>query len=188
VNARVQSALCLVVSQKLLDHLDVGWSIHPVGRTVDHHTRDPVPVLEQARRDGLAWDDAVVETFLKLLAEAPDTHVARRGGEAAAKAVSERAQRALRAGGVRSAAGRSAIDEMDRSLRDADPPSPEASARQAAARSRASSSIRSCVLFRMKPAGTRRIRCVASSAAPSSPFNCPSARRSPFAASSTSSR
>ena len=90
-----------------------------------------VPVLEQARRDGLAWDDAVVETFLKLLAEAPDTHVARRGGEAAAKAVSERAQRALRAGGVRSAAGRSAIDEMDRSLRDADPPSPEASARQA---------------------------------------------------------
>ena len=30
------------------------------------------------------------------------------------------------------------------------------------ARSRASSSIRSCVLFRMKPAGTRRIRCAAS--------------------------
>jgi triphosphoribosyl-dephospho-CoA synthase len=79
-----------------------------------------VPALEQARRDGLSWDDAVVETFLKLLAEAPDTHVARRGGDAAAKAVSERAQRALRAGGVRSAAGRSAIDEMDRSLRDAD--------------------------------------------------------------------
>jgi len=79
-----------------------------------------VPALEQARRDGLAWDDAVVETFLKLLAEAPDTHVARRGGDGAAKAVSERAQRALRAGGVRSAAGRSAIDEMDRSLRDAD--------------------------------------------------------------------
>jgi triphosphoribosyl-dephospho-CoA synthase len=79
-----------------------------------------VPVLEQARRDGLSWDDAVVETFLRLLAEAPDTHVARRGGHAAAKAVTERAQRALRAGGVRSAAGRNAIDEMDRSLRAAD--------------------------------------------------------------------
>jgi triphosphoribosyl-dephospho-CoA synthase len=89
-----------------------------------------VPVLEQARRDGLPWDDAVVETFLKLLAEAPDTHVARRGGDATAKAVSERAQRVLRAGGVRSAAGRSAIDEMDRAIRDA-PPSPGASARQA---------------------------------------------------------
>jgi triphosphoribosyl-dephospho-CoA synthase len=79
-----------------------------------------VPVLEQARRDGLSWDDAVVETFLRLLAEAPDTHVARRGGPAAAKAVTERAQRALRAGGVRSVAGRNAIDEMDRSLRAAD--------------------------------------------------------------------
>jgi triphosphoribosyl-dephospho-CoA synthase len=81
-----------------------------------------VPVLEQARRDGLPWDDAVVETFLKLLAEAPDTHVARRGGDATAKAVSERAQRVLRAGGVRSAAGRSAIDEMDRAIRDASSP------------------------------------------------------------------
>jgi triphosphoribosyl-dephospho-CoA synthase len=76
-----------------------------------------VPALEQARHEGLPWDDAVVETFLRLLAHAPDTHVARRGGDAAAKAVSDRAQRALRAGGVRSAAGRSAIDEMDRALR-----------------------------------------------------------------------
>jgi triphosphoribosyl-dephospho-CoA synthase len=77
-----------------------------------------VPVLEQARQEGLVWDDAVVETFLRLLAHAPDTHVARRGGDAAAKAISERAQRALRAGGVRSAAGRSAVEEMDRALRD----------------------------------------------------------------------
>jgi triphosphoribosyl-dephospho-CoA synthase len=85
-----------------------------------------VPVLEQARQDGLPWEDAVVETFLKLLAHAPDTHIARRGGDAVARAVSDQAQRALEAGGVRSAAGRRAIDEMDRSLRDAEPPSPEA--------------------------------------------------------------
>ena len=76
-----------------------------------------VPVLEQARRDGLPWDDAVVETFLKLLAHAPDTHIARRGGDAVAKAASDQAQRALEAGGVRSAAGRHAIDEMERTLR-----------------------------------------------------------------------
>ena len=76
------------------------------------------PVLEQARLDGLPWDDAVVETFLKVLAAAPDTHVARRGGEAAAAEVSERARLALAAGGVRSAVGRRAIDEMDRGLRD----------------------------------------------------------------------
>jgi triphosphoribosyl-dephospho-CoA synthase len=79
-----------------------------------------VPVLEQARRDGLAWDDAVVETFLRLLAHAPDTHIMRRGGVATANAVSEHAAQALAAGGVRSAAGRQAIDEMDRSLRDSD--------------------------------------------------------------------
>lgn len=77
------------------------------------------PVLEQARRDGLSWDEAVVETFLSVLAAAPDTHVARRAGAAAAADVSERARRTLAAGGVRSAAGRRAIDEMDRDLRDA---------------------------------------------------------------------
>ena len=76
------------------------------------------PALEQARLDGLPWDDAVVETFLKVLAAAPDTHVARRGGEAAAADVSARARHVLTAGGVRSAAGRRAIDEMDRGLRD----------------------------------------------------------------------
>jgi triphosphoribosyl-dephospho-CoA synthase len=77
------------------------------------------PVLDRARRDGLCWDDAVVETFLTLLAAGPDTHVARRGGAAVAAGVSQRARAALAAGGVRSAAGRRAIDEMDRGLRDA---------------------------------------------------------------------
>jgi triphosphoribosyl-dephospho-CoA synthase len=77
------------------------------------------PVLDRARREGLDWDDAIVETFLTLLAAAPDTHVARRGGAALAAEASRRAATALGAGGVRSAAGRRAIEEMDRSLRDA---------------------------------------------------------------------
>jgi triphosphoribosyl-dephospho-CoA synthase len=76
------------------------------------------PVLEQARRDGLCWDDAIVETFLTLLARAPDTHVARRGGDAAAQAVSDHAARVLAAGGVRSDTGQRAVDEMRRTLRD----------------------------------------------------------------------
>ena len=76
------------------------------------------PVLNRARREGLSWDDAVVETFLTVLAAGPDTHVARRGGTAVAANVSQRARAALAAGGVRSAAGRQAIDEMDRGLRD----------------------------------------------------------------------
>src|SRR5580765_6450377 len=40
------------------------------------------PALERARGDALSWDEAVVETFLSLLAAAPDTHIARRGGAA----------------------------------------------------------------------------------------------------------
>lgn len=77
------------------------------------------PALDRARRDGLTWDEAVVETYLTLLGEAPDTHVARRAGAAAAKEVSRRARAALDAGGVRAAAGRQLIDAMDCHLRDA---------------------------------------------------------------------
>jgi triphosphoribosyl-dephospho-CoA synthase len=76
------------------------------------------PSLERARADGLSWDEAVVETFLTLLAAAPDTHVARRAGTAAAGEVSRRARTALDAGGVRSPAGRRAIDDLDLWLRD----------------------------------------------------------------------
>jgi triphosphoribosyl-dephospho-CoA synthase len=77
------------------------------------------PALERARGAGLSWDDAIVETFLTLLAARPDTHVARRGGAALAAEVSERARTALASGGVGSAAGRRAIEEMDRRMRDA---------------------------------------------------------------------
>lgn len=77
------------------------------------------PALARARRDGLSWDDAAVETFLTLLTEAPDTHVVRRSGAAMAAEVSRLARHALAAGGVRSDRGRQAIDDMDRQLRDA---------------------------------------------------------------------
>jgi len=76
------------------------------------------PALAAARRDGLCWDDAIVETFLTLLADRPDTHVLRRAGPARAADVSRRAHDALAAGGVRSDAGRRAVAELDRALRD----------------------------------------------------------------------
>jgi triphosphoribosyl-dephospho-CoA synthase len=78
-----------------------------------------VPVLDRARRDGLPWEDAVVETFLSLLAASPDTHVARRAGAVVAAEVSRHAASALAAGGVRSSEGRRAIQDMDIALRDA---------------------------------------------------------------------
>ena len=77
-----------------------------------------LPSLARARADGLPWEDAVVEAYLTLLASAPDTHVARRGGAPLAADVSHRASSVLAAGGVRSEAGRHALAEMDGALRD----------------------------------------------------------------------
>ena len=76
------------------------------------------PTLARARTDGLSWSDAVVETYLTLLAHSIDTHIVRRTGVAAAERVSTLAREALEAGGVRSAAGRQAVEEMDRAMRD----------------------------------------------------------------------
>ena len=77
-----------------------------------------VPTLIRARDDGLTWRDAVVETFMTILATQPDTHIARRGGTKLARRASTLATEALAAGGVRSDAGRRAIDAMDTELRD----------------------------------------------------------------------
>ena len=77
------------------------------------------PALERARADRLPWDDAVIETYLTLLAARPDTHIIRRTGAAAADEVSSRARAVLAEGGVRTPAGRRSIDDMDRAMRDA---------------------------------------------------------------------
>lgn len=76
------------------------------------------PTLRRARRDGLSWDDAIVETYLTLLASGPDTLVARKLGEAAAADISRRGSAVLAAGGVRSTQGRRRIAALDRTLRD----------------------------------------------------------------------
>ncbi len=77
------------------------------------------PALRAARRDGLAWSDAVVETFLALLAAVPDSHIARKLGLEAATAVSRRAGAVRAAGGVRTEAGRATLGSLDSELRDA---------------------------------------------------------------------
>ena len=67
---------------------------------------------------GCAPRDATVELALRLLAAMPDTLIARKRGLAAAERVSAAAARVLAAGGVRSAAGRSALAGFDASLRE----------------------------------------------------------------------
>jgi len=79
------------------------------------------PALEHARRDGLSWNAAIVETFLHVLAATPDTHIARRAGEPLAVEVSYEAQSVLAAGGVRTTQGRAAIDDLDLALRSGEP-------------------------------------------------------------------
>jgi triphosphoribosyl-dephospho-CoA synthase len=76
------------------------------------------PALRRARTDGLDWSDAVVETYLQLLAAVPDTHIARKLGHQAATDVSRRAREVVRAGGVRSDEGRRALAAFDAELRD----------------------------------------------------------------------
>jgi triphosphoribosyl-dephospho-CoA synthase len=76
------------------------------------------PALRRARCENLSWTDAVVETFLALLAAIPDSHIARKLGCGTAAEVSRRAEAARAAGGVRTAAGRAAIASLDRELRD----------------------------------------------------------------------
>lgn len=77
------------------------------------------PALARARAEGLAWDDAVVEAYLALLAAAPDTHLARKRGAEAAAEVQRLAREATKAGGVRTTAGRALVVALDERLRDA---------------------------------------------------------------------
>jgi triphosphoribosyl-dephospho-CoA synthase len=77
-----------------------------------------VPALQQARRDGLAWGEAVVETSLALLDTTADTHIARKLGAEEAAAVSRRVRQVRAAGATRTSEGRRALAALDQELRD----------------------------------------------------------------------
>ena len=111
-----EPTMTLVDVMRLAAHRDTIASEYATGFELTFGTG--VPALERARHDGLPWDDAVVETFLTLLAAVPDTHIVRRSGQALAEDITGRAGRVLAEGGVRSAAGRQAIATMDHALRD----------------------------------------------------------------------
>jgi triphosphoribosyl-dephospho-CoA synthase len=76
-----------------------------------------LPVLAAGLNDGLRPRDVIVELALRLLAAVPDTLIARKRGPDAAGRVSEGAREVLAAGGVREAAGRTALATFDASLR-----------------------------------------------------------------------
>ncbi len=76
------------------------------------------PALRRAFAVGLPWSDAVVETYLTLLAAWPDTHIARKLGPEEAVRLQRRARGVIDAGGVRTPTGQAAIAALDRELRD----------------------------------------------------------------------
>ena len=76
------------------------------------------PALRRSWLDGAAFSDAVLTSFLTILAEVPDTLIARKNGTRAAEDVSRRAARVLAAGGVLSERGRASIAELARELGD----------------------------------------------------------------------
>jgi triphosphoribosyl-dephospho-CoA synthase len=63
--------------------------------------------------------DAIVQTFLEVLAEIPDTFIARKTGIEKAREISLKAREILNLGGTATLVGRKSISEFDRELRKA---------------------------------------------------------------------
>jgi triphosphoribosyl-dephospho-CoA synthase len=107
--------ITLLETMRLAEHRDGIAREYATGFTTTFEYG--APALRRARAERLPWDDAVVETYLTLLALAADTHIVRRAGIAIASDVSRQARAVLAAGGVRSVAGRRAISALDAGLR-----------------------------------------------------------------------
>jgi triphosphoribosyl-dephospho-CoA synthase len=78
-----------------------------------------LPTLLSARRTGADLSTAVVQTFITLLAQVPDTLIQRKRGAEVARWVSNRARQVLDLGGAMTKAGRAALCQLDNELRDA---------------------------------------------------------------------
>ncbi len=76
------------------------------------------PYLAELVGRGVDINTAIVNTFLKILSEVPDTLIARKAGLERAREVSLRAKRVLDLGGLMTEQGRRALEELDEYLRD----------------------------------------------------------------------
>lgn len=76
-----------------------------------------LPALQFALAQGASTGQAVVQTYLELLAVVPDTLIARKLGLDTAQTVSAEAAQVLAAGGIFSAKGEQAIAKLDARLR-----------------------------------------------------------------------
>ncbi len=69
-------------------------------------------------QEGYGFSDSVIQTYLTILAQVPDTLIVRKKGRQAAREVSEQARAVLDAGGAFTQIGRQAMQEFDRAIRD----------------------------------------------------------------------
>ncbi|RLC67180.1 MAG: triphosphoribosyl-dephospho-CoA synthase [Chloroflexi bacterium] len=74
--------------------------------------------LHRFLAQGHRFADAIVQTALTILAQVPDTLIARKEGREVAEEVSRRAGRVLEVGGAFSGPGRTALTEFDHAIRD----------------------------------------------------------------------
>ncbi len=77
-----------------------------------------LPILRQASAAGADPPEAIVQAFLTILAQHPDTLITRKRGIDVSRHVSQQAAEVAQRGGVFSPAGRLALSEFDRALRD----------------------------------------------------------------------
>jgi triphosphoribosyl-dephospho-CoA synthase len=77
-----------------------------------------LPALKNARSHGESFSGAIVQTFLTILSEVPDTLIVRKKGMEWAQQVSQLAADVLAKGGVFTAEGQAGLVEMDNQLRD----------------------------------------------------------------------
>jgi triphosphoribosyl-dephospho-CoA synthase len=77
-----------------------------------------LPALKKALHQSGDFSQAIVQTFLTILKQVPDTLIARKRGFNMAMQVSQQAEEVLKMGGAFSPEGQAALAEMDRALRD----------------------------------------------------------------------
>ncbi len=77
-----------------------------------------LPALRQARSLGANLPKAIVQTFITILAQIPDTLIQRKRGIEIARRVSHQARQVLELGGAMTEEGRIALRQLDGELRD----------------------------------------------------------------------
>jgi triphosphoribosyl-dephospho-CoA synthase len=77
-----------------------------------------LPALKEAVAKGMDYSNAIVQAYLTILSQIPDTLIARKRGVEEAREVSLQASEVLKQGGVFTENGQTAIRGMDRKLRD----------------------------------------------------------------------